>query len=104
MLGMIKNSRGSLSFGLSCSLIQILEILISHETEITDPLLQLVFSTTYRHWFRKLRQKTLNNHAVPISNSTFMTISSLKFLNRNSQFIKLFQSKINSSRASCTLQ
>ena len=82
----------SFSFGLSYSLIQILEVLISHETKSIDHLLQLVFNTTYRN----KRQKGLN-HAVPILNCTFMTVISPTFLNRNLQFRKLFQSKINSS-------
>lgn len=48
-------------------------------------------------------KKILNKHAVSVLNSTFMTISNPKFLNRNSKFRKLSQSKINWSSTSSTL-
>lgn len=95
---------GSLLPGVSFSLTQIHKALVNHETKITDSRLQLIFNTTYRNWFSKRKQTSLNSRTFPVLHSTFMTVSSPKFLNRNSQLRKLSQSKINSTSASSTLQ
>lgn len=67
--------------------------------------------TVFSYWHSILLTETgLENsdnkslkHAVSVLNSTFMTISNAKFLNKNSKFKKLSQSKINWSNTSSTL-